>query len=129
MTTRFLDEEHREDQGEAGPVQPGLWSALKAVGAQWSAHRDTKTGAAIAYYSIFSLGPLIVVVISVAALAFSRQDVQKEVTAALQGLLGDKGAGAIDTMLKGAGTPGQGCSPASSDWQPSSMPRSAWSSN
>jgi membrane protein len=96
-----------EDRGEPA-VKSGLWGALKTALAQWSAHRDAKAGAAIAYYSIFSIGPLIVVVISIVALAFGRESVQKEVTDALRGLLGDKGAEAIDTMLKGAGSSGQG---------------------
>jgi membrane protein len=95
-----------EDQGEP-EVGRRLWGALKAAGGQWRAHRDAKAGAAIAYYSIFSIGPLIVVVISIAAFAFGRESVQKKVTEALRGFLGDKGAEAIDTMLKGAGSTGQ----------------------
>ncbi len=104
------DRGSREDpvRDAAGPVPRGLWPALKAAGQQWVAHRDTKTGAAIAYYSIFSLGPLIVVVIAIAGLVFGREGVQREVTTALQGLLGDKGSQAIDAMLKGAGSRGEG---------------------
>src|SRR5690242_5007281 len=45
-----------EDQGQP-EVPHGLWGALKMAIGQWSAHRDTKAGAAIAYYSIFSIGP------------------------------------------------------------------------
>ena len=47
--------------------------ALKVAASDWSAHKSAKAGAAIAYYSIFSLGPLIVVVISIAALIFGRE--------------------------------------------------------
>jgi hypothetical protein len=71
----------------------GLWAAAKRAAVQWSEHRSAKTGAALAYYSIFSLGPLIVVVIAVASLVFERSAVQSEVTAAIHGLLGDKGSG------------------------------------
>jgi membrane protein len=85
-----------------------LWDALKAAVSQWLAHKDARAGAAIAYYSIFSIGPLIVVAISIAALVFDREDVQNEVTNALRGLLGDQAAGSIGTMLSGAGSEGQG---------------------
>ena len=80
-----------EEQDEPKVVGPGLWPALKAAASDWSAHKSAKAGAAIAYYSIFSLGPLIVVVISIAALIFGREGVQREVTEAIRGLLGDKG--------------------------------------
>lgn len=50
---------------------PGLWAAAKRAAVQWSEHKSSKTGAALAYYSIFSLGPLIVVVIVVASLCSS----------------------------------------------------------
>lgn len=109
MSVSDTDERQIQDPGaDDGPIGPGFRSAAKAVIAQWIAHRDTMTGAAIAYYSVFSMGPLIVVAITVAALVFDRQGVETEVTAALQGLIGGKGAQAVDAMLKGAGSRGEG---------------------
>jgi membrane protein len=89
-------------------AKPGLWNALKAAASQWMAHKSAKAGAALAYYSIFSIGPLIVVVISIATLVLDREGVQREVTEAIRGLLGDKGAEAVNTMLTAAGKPGEG---------------------
>ena len=90
------------DDREVHHAAPGgLWNALKGAGLQWLEHKDAKAGAAIAYYSIFSIGPLIVVVISIAGLLFGREGVQAEVTTAIKGLLGDKGAEAV--LLKSAG--------------------------
>ena len=97
-----------EEQDEPKVVGPGLWPGLKAAASDWSAHKSAKAGAAIAYYSIFSLGPLIVVVISIAALIFGREGVQREVTEAIRGLLGDKGAESVNTMLSAAGQPSEG---------------------
>jgi membrane protein len=97
-----------ESQDEPKTVAPGLWAALKAAASGWSAHKSAKAGAAIAYYSIFSLGPLIVVVISIAALIFGREGVQREVTDAIRGLLGDKGSESVNTMLSAAGKPSEG---------------------
>jgi membrane protein len=90
------------------PVPGGVWNTLKGAALQWLNHKDAKAGAAIAYYSIFSIGPLIVVVISIASLVFGREGVQAEVTTAIKGLLGDKGAEAINTMLTSAGKPSEG---------------------
>jgi membrane protein len=97
------------DDREVHQAAPGgLWKALKGAGSQWLDHKDAKAGAAIAYYSIFSIGPLIVVVISIAGLIFGREGVQGEVTTAIKGLLGDKGAEAVNTMLTSAGKPSEG---------------------
>ena len=97
-----------EEQNAAKTVAPGLWPALKGAASDWSAHKSAKAGAAIAYYSIFSIGPLIVVVISLAALFFGREGVQQEVTQAIRGLLGDKGSEAVNAMLTAAGAPSEG---------------------
>jgi uncharacterized BrkB/YihY/UPF0761 family membrane protein len=97
-----------ESEGEAKAVEPGLWPAVKAATSDWSAHKSAKAGAAIAYYSIFSIGPLIVVVISIAALIFGREGVQREVTDAIRSLLGERGAESVNTMLTAAGKPSEG---------------------
>jgi len=96
------------DQPQDYVVAPGLFNALKEAGAKWMAHKSPKTGASLAYYSIFSMGPLVVVVISIAALVFQREGVQQQVVNSIKGVIGDKGAEAIGAMLGGAGTTGQG---------------------
>jgi membrane protein len=42
------------------------WSPLQQTFSQWSEHKDARLGAALAYYSIFSIGPLIVIAITIA---------------------------------------------------------------
>jgi membrane protein len=89
-------------------VAPGLWNAVKEAAGSWMAHKSPKAGASLAYYSVFSMGPLIVVVISIATLIFDRGAVQREVTESLTGLLGAKGADAVNGMLTAAGKPSEG---------------------
>jgi membrane protein len=84
------------------------WSPLQETASQWSEHKDARLGAALAYYSIFSLGPLIVIAIAIAGLVFGGEAVQGQVSGALGGLLGDSGTQAIDAMLKGANRPREG---------------------
>jgi membrane protein len=107
--THRTDRDRRSDRDkEEEDVKPGLWNALMAAGRRWLAHKSPKAGASLAYYSIFSMGPLIVVVISVAALVFEREGVQHQVVDAIRGLIGDKGAEAVGGMLGGADRPKQG---------------------
>src|SRR4051812_9636002 len=53
-------------------VAPGWWSLFATAGSQWVAHKDARLGAALAYYSVFSLGPLIVIAVAVAGLIFGQ---------------------------------------------------------
>jgi membrane protein len=99
--------DHR-DGGRQHTVGPGLWNALKGAGSDWLAHKSPKAGASLAYYSVFSMGPLIVVVISIASLVLEREGVQRSVVGTLTGLLGNKGGEAINTMLQAAGKPSEG---------------------
>ncbi len=68
----------------------------------WFRHRCARLGAALAYYSVFSLGPLLLIVVSVAGLAFGGDAVRGAVTVQFQGMIGDSGAQAVEAMLKGA---------------------------
>jgi uncharacterized BrkB/YihY/UPF0761 family membrane protein len=74
----------------------------------WMAHKDARLGAALAYYSIFSLGPITIIAMAVAGLFFSRDVVAGEVSAAMRGLLGETGAQGVQTMLAGASRPSEG---------------------
>jgi len=82
-----------------------MWSILKDTAASWSNHKAARLGAALAYYSIFSLGPLIVIVVAIAGLTFGQEAVRGEVSAQLQDLLGAAGAQAVNAMLVGASKP------------------------
>ena len=62
-------------------------------------------GAALAYYTLFSLAPILIVAIAVAGLAFGRDAVRGEVVGQIQGLVGREGAQAVQAMLEGASRP------------------------
>jgi membrane protein len=85
-----------------------VWSLLKDTAASWSNHKAARLGAALAYYSIFSLGPLLVIAVAVAGLTFREEAVRGEVGAQLRALLGDAGAQAVNAMLLGASQPREG---------------------
>ncbi|WPB58033.1 YihY/virulence factor BrkB family protein [Xylophilus sp. GOD-11R] len=81
--------------------------ARKSVSA-WSDDYAPSMGAAIAYYTVFSLAPLLLIVIAVAGAVFGREAVQGEIVAQLQGLLGYDGAIAIQGLIKSASKPADG---------------------
>jgi membrane protein len=74
----------------------------------WLGHKAAKLGAALAYYSVFSLGALMVVTIAVAGLVFGQEAVRGEVSSQLGNLLGRQGAEGVQSMLAGAGKWGEG---------------------
>lgn len=79
-----------------------MWNVLTSAYSNWSRHRSSRLGAALAYYSVFSLGPLLLIVISIAGLWFGQDAVRGSLTAQFRGLLGPDGAQAVEAMLRGA---------------------------
>ena len=59
-------------------------------------------GAAISYYTVTSLGPVLVIVVAIAGLAFGREAAQGAVVQELGGLMGEQGASLVQTALQGA---------------------------
>lgn len=64
-------------------------------------------GAALAYYTLFSIAPLLIIVIAVAGLVFGQEAVRGEIVAQLQGLIGQEGAIAVQGLLKNVNQPAQ----------------------
>ncbi len=86
----------------------GAWRLIKTTIEQWLAHKDARQGAALAYYSVFSIGPLMVIAIGIAGLAFGQEAARGEVQGQLSGMVGKSAADAINGMLASANKPQQG---------------------
>jgi membrane protein len=63
----------------------------------------TTLGAAIAYYTTFSIAPLLLIVIAVVGLIFGREAVQHQVQTQIQGLIGQGPASQVGAMVENAG--------------------------
>jgi membrane protein len=74
----------------------------------WSEDYAPSMGAALSYYTLFSIAPLLVIVISVVGLFFGADEVRGALLGQLQGLLGDEGARAIEEMLDTTSQPKEG---------------------
>src|SRR3954469_10063030 len=84
------------------------WIVLKTAVDQWLRHRSARLGAALAYYSVFSMGPLLLIVTSIAGLFFGADAVRGSLTTQFKSLLGDTGSKAVEAMLAGASSPQSG---------------------
>ena len=78
------------------------WSLLKETFAAWSEDKVPRLGAALAYYTVFSLAPLLVIVVGVASFIFGNEAAQGRVVEQLGSLVGEQGAQAIQGMLQSA---------------------------
>lgn len=86
----------------ANPLKTWI-SLLKQTVSSWSGDYAPSMGAALAYYTLFSIAPLLMIVISIAGLAFGREAAQGEIVEQLQSLMGQQGAEAIQSLLASAG--------------------------
>src|SRR3954447_20968506 len=88
-------------------VKPGF-GLIKESFQEWQKDGALDLGAALAYYTIFSLAPLLLVALAVAGLLWDRGQIQGQLIAEIQGLIGPEGAQAVQTMLENAGRHGSG---------------------
>lgn len=85
------------------PPQPLRWRALPALAMaavqRWSDDRAPSMGAALAYYTLFSIAPLLLIVIAVAGAVFGEDAARGAIFEPLAGLLGRDGAAAVEGLL------------------------------
>jgi membrane protein len=79
-----------------------IWVILKTAVAQWFRHRSARLGAALAFYSVFSMGPLLLLVVAISGLFFGADAVRGSLSGQFRSLLGPIGSQAIEAMLAGA---------------------------
>jgi membrane protein len=85
-----------------------LIGLMKAAAAGWKDDFASSMGAALAYYTVFSIAPLLVIVIAISALAFGHQAAQQEILGQARDMLGAEGASVLETMLRNAQHPSEG---------------------
>jgi membrane protein len=74
----------------------------------WVDHRASSKGAALAFYTLFSMTPILVLAIAFAGYVFGIEAAQGEIVAQVQGLVGPNGAQVIQAMLAAARDPDSG---------------------
>jgi membrane protein len=94
---------HREALSPAA-----LWSLVRETVTGWLGDFAPSMGAGIAYYTAFSIGPLLIIVIAIAGLFFGQEAASGYVYAQIGDLLGTEGAEAVRTMVSRAGETEEG---------------------
>jgi len=84
------------------------WALVRQAVSSWSEDRAPSMGAALSYYTVFSIAPLLLIAISVAGLVFGADAARGAVVYQLQGLLGEPAAQAIQSVLQSVAKPRQG---------------------
>lgn len=85
-----------------------VWELIKRSAIQWNADDCLTLGAALAYYTVFSLAPILVIVIAVAGALFGQEAAQGEIVGQIRGLVGEEGATAIQSLIQSASREGAG---------------------
>ncbi len=93
----------------SGPARKvRLLPLCKEAISAWIDDLAPSMGAAIAYYTMFSLAPLLVIVIAVAGALFGAEAVQGQIATQLSGLVGEEGALAVQGLIRSASEPSRG---------------------
>src|SRR5260370_37580669 len=85
-----------------------IYELLKSTYDEWSRDKAPRMGAALAYYTIFSLAPLLVIAIAISGFVFGTTAVERRFTDQIQGLVGAESAHAVHTMIQSAHKPAHG---------------------
>ncbi|MBQ5941710.1 YihY/virulence factor BrkB family protein [Massilia sp. AB1] len=84
------------------PYSRQIAHVLRCAVSEWLDHRASSKGAALAFYTLFSLAPILVLVIAVAGFFYGAEAAQGQLLSELRGLVGKQGAETIQAILAGA---------------------------
>jgi membrane protein len=84
------------------------WQVLRDAYSGFTRHQDGRLAAALAYYAVFSLAPLLLVVIAVLGLFLGQSNAQTQVQGQLQQMVGKNGTQMINVLIAGANHHGTG---------------------
>jgi membrane protein len=88
----------------ADPPKDGWFATVKYVVretfSEWAKDKASRLAAALSYYTIFSLAPLLLIAISIAGFVFGRKAATDQIVENLRGQMGEQGAQAIQTLVR-----------------------------
>jgi membrane protein len=98
-----------EGDSQHPPRFPGaIWYVIKKTASDWLDDNAPRLAAALAYYALLSLAPLIVLALAVAGFAFSEEAARGGIARELSGLVGTAGGNAIENIVRSAKAPAAG---------------------
>jgi membrane protein len=85
-----------------------IWRLIKETIDEWQRDKVDQMAAALAYYTLFSIAPLLVIAVAVAGAVFGQEAARGEIVTQIQGLLGKAGAEVVQTALANTQNPQAG---------------------
>ncbi|WP_346238490.1 YihY/virulence factor BrkB family protein [Niabella insulamsoli] len=85
----------------------GIWKVLKETFAGFSEHKVTKLSGSLAYYTVFSMGPLLVMIIFLCGFFLEKEAVEGEIGRVLSGFVGQDTAAQLQEIIKNASLSGK----------------------
>jgi membrane protein len=85
-----------------------LWPVFRRTLSDWNDHEAPRLGAALSFYTILSVAPLLILVIAVVALGIGRSAAQDQILDQVQGMMGRDGASAVRTVIEHSEKPASG---------------------
>jgi membrane protein len=79
-----------------------VWILLKTTAVQWFEDQPFQLSSSLAYYTLFSLAPLLIIVIAIAGLVFGQEAAQQQIVGTIQGMVGQQSAEAVQGMIQNA---------------------------
>ena len=79
-----------------------VWILLKTTAMQWFEDQPFQLSSSLAYYTLFSLAPLLIIVIAIAGLVFGQEAAQQQIVATIEGMVGQQSAEAVQGMIQNA---------------------------
>lgn len=79
-----------------------LWMLIKDTSVQWLDDNPLQLAAALAYYTLFSMAPLLLIAIAVAGLVFGRDASQLQIIGVIEDFIGVRGAQAVQAIIESA---------------------------
>ncbi len=80
------------------------YDVVRESASSWMDHKATKMGAALAYYTAFSLAPLVILVLSIVSLFMKRDAASQRIVAEISDLVGAEGGKVVNEILSHAGS-------------------------
>src|SRR5215831_6719821 len=88
------------------PLKSFRWRDISAIFSasfgQWSRHKAPRLGASLAFYTLLSIAPLLLVLVSVVGMVLGRQTAETDIVSQVQALAGSQGAAAAQALLEGS---------------------------
>ena len=78
------------------------WEIIRKSVSAWVSHNASSSGAALAFYTLFAIAPILVAVVAVGSAMLGEQVAQAHVLAEMRAMIGDNGTAAIQSLLASA---------------------------